>query len=246
MHRLKIAEPTVEECGGRVVRTVINSRGDVAIDNHRRWQIPLSSDEVNRLTKDRKQMNRRARRGLAAKRRYRLERKRIIRQRHEQAMLHWDFDGDGKLSRTELSQMLSELVSKAPPSDADLDALMTACSAASSRPQQQHAGSVAQVVPHTPPAMLLTPAEALKALRRYDIAVSDVASVVSLGMLEVVANISDLDDFEELLEEEKREARAAADGSLVGGVVGVRPEDSEGGERSTKARPQSDACCTVM
>ena len=94
------------------------------VDEYKSWQGAIGQDEVRRLTRDRKQMQRRARRALARKRKYRMQRRKIIHERQLRAILMWDHDQDGKLSRLELRQLLTDLIKKAPPTEQDLDTLM--------------------------------------------------------------------------------------------------------------------------
>ena len=115
MERLVVPEPTVEECGGRLYRTNIGSR--VVVDEVRKFQGPVSTYEIRRLTADRRAMNRIARRSLARKRKFKVEQRRLLRERRIQ-LIHQRFaDSSGAVGREQLRRMLNVLMPKAPPSD---------------------------------------------------------------------------------------------------------------------------------
>ena len=106
---LPVAEPTVEECGGRLVKTLVGQGHRVMIDEVRTWcRTELSAFEIRRLTRDRRgKTNRFARKALARLRRYRLERKSIIwNRRQDLILLRFDTDGDKLISEAELKLSL--------------------------------------------------------------------------------------------------------------------------------------------
>ena len=118
-------------------------------------------------------MTRQSRRRLARQRKFKLNFKRLLRERREQAILKWDANGDGWLSRDDIQRLLIDLLPKAPPNEEDIDSLMRACG--------KRDAAAASSASATAPPTRLTAAEALKALSRYDVAVSDVASLVSVA-----------------------------------------------------------------
>jgi hypothetical protein len=258
MHRLRVVEPSIEECGGQVRVTRLDFGRSVR-DEHRLWSGRLSDIEARRLTADRHGLNRRARRRLARIRKFRLERRRLLSERCISALLSWDRDADGCFSYDELNQLLSDLLPKAPPTREDLDALMSACSRLDAQPTtgaygNGRIGRASRVYPTSADASRLTPHQALQALRRYDVAVADVATAISsVSRCEIIVQIAELSEFDELLEEERceREGRAHAAGSpsLAGGFVAVEPQSAhaaKAGSNTARGTQGGAGCCTVQ
>lgn len=255
MLRLKVAEPTTEECGGKIRRVNLGN-GRVILDEVNTWRGRLSGDEARRLTVDHRHMQRLARRRLARRRKYMLERRRLLNQRRTTALLQWDADGDGWFTPADLRSMLTELVPGAPPSDADVVALMERCAL-------RDAGRSPRVHPTTADAApsRLTSAEALRALCKFELAVADTASLASLGSTaSVISSIDDLSDFEELLAEERLAkhtprpapiAEGDADGDGVGApeaadsFIAAVPNGAGGMQSAPRARKGMATACVV-
>ena len=188
--------------------------GRTIVEEVHSWAGPLAADDERRLTRDKRSMNRLARRRLARRRKFLLERKKILTRRRTDAILKWDVDGDGWISRAELMQILLDLIPSSPPTEEDVAVLMATCAKRDARMASVAPGA-SSLDDVQPPR--LTPAESLRALRRYEIAVSDVVSAsgtVIGSIASSLGSLDDLDDFEELLEEERAESRAR---QLTGG-----------------------------
>jgi hypothetical protein len=198
-----IQRPTTEECGGRVVRTRLDGR--LIVEEVHSWSGPLAADDARRLTRDRRNMNRIARRRLARRRKFLLVRRRILAERRAAALLKWDADGDGWLSRVELMKMFHDLLPGSAPGEEDIVMLIAMCAKRDERSADAVGsnGTLGGIG-----SRRLTPAEALRALARYEVAVSDVASVAGTvvgSIASSLGSLDDLDEFEELLQEERAE-----------------------------------------
>lgn len=234
MHRIVVPGPSVEECGGRVFHVDGETR-----EVHS-WIGGLSTAQAYALTRDRKEMTRMSRRRLARKRKWKLEHKRLVAERRAAAIVErWDVTQDYKIDRGELRQMLVELMPSTPPADEDLDALLRTCagSKAAIRTNRGGPSSNALRIEGEPP--WLSPEEALLALRKYGLATAEVESMVgstvgaSSTVSEAIANLADLDDFEELLREER--ARPIAEEAEEEALAGEEGDEKEGQARFVAA-----------
>jgi hypothetical protein len=198
MQKLVVAEPSTQECGGRIRTTTVRSGFEIT-EHVKSWSGPLASDTARRLTKDKSGMNRIARRRLARRRKYLQERKRILAERRAELIRRtYDLDGDGFLSISDFKMLLSDTLPNSTPSDEDLVLLMETCTTSSRTGQSRSA----RVNP-SPPG-ILTPSEALSALSMYERALHDVATA-ACSVAESLSSMADLDDFEELLYIERQE-----------------------------------------
>lgn len=197
MEKLRVSEPTTEECGGRIRRTKLRS-GEL-VEYVKSWSGPLASDTARRLTKDKTRMNRIARRRLARRRKFLKERKRILSERRAELIRKmYDLDGDGKLSMSEFRSLLNDIYS--PPTDDDVVMLMQMCAGRNPGVGQPRGARV-----HPAPAdNMLTPSEALSALVKYERVLAEVATV-ACSVAESLSSMAELDEFAELLELERQE-----------------------------------------
>jgi hypothetical protein len=197
MERIRVPEPTVEECGGKILRM------DGYVDEVRSWTGGLSSDRAYALTRDQKHTTRVGRRKLARRRKWKLEHRKILAERRATAILQrWDRDGDHLISRDELRHMLQELLPSATPTDDDLEALLRTC--AGSPAAQKLTGQSGGSIRRGGSAQALRAEEALLALKKFALAVEEVKTCVGgTSVAESIASLAELDVFDELVHEEK-------------------------------------------
>ena len=184
----------------------------------------------------------------------------------------YDIDGDRMISQEELKHMLTQLLPNTPPVDADVEALMRTCKGKGGRfhnPDERRAlrppgyGDAlqtpmagARVQPNTSEAHL-TAEEALIALTKYIVATSDVATSATMrtvqgsasSVSEAIADLADLDGFEELLQEEHDELEAVSEeAEEAPGTTQFRAVASQGGPGARsehEAAAGAGACCVV-